>query len=376
MEFETVDSYEGIAQLRDAWKATLVEGGGIVHPFHDPDLNLAYIRHFIPECHLNAVLSSGTSYRSILPLYRSGRIYRSCGLIGDDFFDYTDIIGHPKNSAQLVDMLTAAKAETFQFMRVREDSALASLIPGPGSLGGSFSALVEESVQAPYISLKNGSWGAYYESLSKNTKSDLRRKNNRLKDSGSVEFMLTRDAINIKLLLPDLIRQHITRREELGQAKSLFLDEKFASFFNEALEILCSENKVYLFHLNLSGRAIAFCLCFLYENRLYYYMPTFDSNYHRSSPGTLLLAWIIEYCCTNGIEELDLMIGDEDYKAKFSNGRRSTLNIFIYRNSLRGRLGQLRFFTQRVLRHIRQKAVQSPLKPLRRKLMKLWYRLR
>jgi CelD/BcsL family acetyltransferase involved in cellulose biosynthesis len=47
------------------------------------------------------------------------------------------------------------------------------------------------------------------------------------------------------------------------------------------------------------------------------------------SPGWVLLAHVIQWCCENGRDEFDFMRGDEDYKYRFGGVNKYVMRVRI-----------------------------------------------
>ena len=98
--------------------------------------------------------------------------------------------------------------------------------------------------------------------------------------------------------------------------------------------------------LELDGRPVAFCLGFVHDRAYYYYLPAFDPDFARYGPSAALLAHLIERAYELDLRELDLMLGDEPYKAQWATGRRTTCRLVLAAPGARGRaaLGLFRGF--------------------------------
>ena len=76
------------------------------------------------------------------------------------------------------------------------------------------------------------------------------------------------------------------------------------------------EEKSYITYLQLDNEIIAAHSGYVYNNICYYLFPVYNINYHKYSPGKILLKKIIDDSKSNSLDYFDLTIGDEDYKKK------------------------------------------------------------
>jgi CelD/BcsL family acetyltransferase involved in cellulose biosynthesis len=74
---------------------------------------------------------------------------------------------------------------------------------------------------------------------------------------------------------------------------------------------------LWLAFLEIDGAKTAASLNFDYKNKLWGYNSGVSSAHRELSPGWVLLAHTIQWCCDNGRYEFDFMRGDEDYKYRF-----------------------------------------------------------
>lgn len=125
------------------------------------------------------------------------------------------------------------------------------------------------------------------------------------------------------------IAQHI-RRWKGTASPSVFLRGGTREFYIELVKTLLPDGVLLFTVLEFQGRPIAFHLGFDYNSKLIWYKPSFDPDYRRLSPGTVLLKHLIDYSLERGHCELDFTIGDEPFKRKFANRVRKNGQIRIY----------------------------------------------
>jgi CelD/BcsL family acetyltransferase involved in cellulose biosynthesis len=130
--------------------------------------------------------------------------------------------------------------------------------------------------------------------------------------------------------------------EELETGLQLIFAAHIARFFasNRRSPLICPQRRAFLMELGrllsaagwlkvsqleVSGRPIAWNYGFRFFDNWFWYLPTFQLQYEKMSPGSCLLRLLMEEACADqSVKRLDLGLGDEAYKARFSNAIRST----------------------------------------------------
>jgi CelD/BcsL family acetyltransferase involved in cellulose biosynthesis len=88
--------------------------------------------------------------------------------------------------------------------------------------------------------------------------------------------------------------------------------------------------------LEAGGRPIAWNYGFRFSDSWFWYLPTFRVQFEDSSPGSCLLRLIIEQACADtSVNRLDLGLGDESYKRRFSNAASSTSYVQLSKSTPR-----------------------------------------
>ncbi|MCU1273286.1 MAG: protein involved in cellulose biosynthesis (CelD)-like protein [Bryobacterales bacterium] len=167
---------------------------------------------------------------------------------------------------------------------------------------------------APFIRI-SGDFEPYFDSLKvlrKNMKSDTLRQIKRLSALGTLEFrVVERYDPMLNQIVREFLEQKERRLREIGGAGVGILP-----YYDDFLFAEVNENPyAHVSYIALNGEIIAVHIGYIYKNRrMYYYMPSFDSDLATYSPGRVLTYYLVEDCFTNGVEIFDLTIGAEAYK--------------------------------------------------------------
>ena len=161
--------------------------------------------------------------------------------------------------------------------------------------------------------------------LKPNKRRDLKRRKNRLSETGEVEYFLSTKH-NIDKLKFDRFFNLLKISYDQERVNTRWGIEK-----NKALlKRILSFQDVLLFELTLNKKPIAFSYCqIMSNNRLVYMIPTYDEEYAKFSPGMLLILNIMDYCVSKNMV-LDLGKGNHGYKELFDSKNYPLYSMFIF----------------------------------------------
>ncbi len=176
----------------------------------------------------------------------------------------------------------------------------------------------------PRIAL-NKSFEDYLSGIEKKQRHEIRRKMKRAAESElNVKFNLIGQGADIEKELNiffDLMIQ--------DPNKAKFLHPKMREQMTAVLHEAYKNNYLWLGFLEVDGVKTAASLNFDYGNKLWGYNSGVSQTYRELSPGWVLLAHTIQWCCDNNRYEFDFMRGDEDYKYRFGG-----VNRFVMRSKV------------------------------------------
>ena len=131
----------------------------------------------------------------------------------------------------------------------------------------------------------------------------------------------------VEPLLPRFIHAHVERFLLTGLISNMAYPER-RTFLEELAKLLCERGWLVLTRMVSGGDIFAWNYGFQFCDTWFWYQPTFDSAVEKYSPGFCLLAKLIEEAADNSeIKLVDLGLGAEDYKNRFSNQTRKTLCV-------------------------------------------------
>lgn len=133
----------------------------------------------------------------------------------------------------------------------------------------------------------------------------------------------------VESILPEFTQTHVGRFLLTGRISNLAARERRV-FLAELARLLSTRGWLALTRMVAGDRAIAWNYGFRFAGSWFWYQPTFDSEFERYSPGTCLLAQIVQEAAHNpGMHTVDLGLGAEEYKEIFANRARRTLYVTL-----------------------------------------------
>ena len=194
------------------------------------------------------------------------------------------------------------------------------------------------------------SWDEYQKSLKKNLKSDTKRQKRRLNEIGDLKFYQPIDAKSKKAIIKEMIAQKRIRYK-LKKQWDMFDIKEYRDFYMSLSCIKSSSFSVQCSSIKINNELIATHIGILNKDSFYYLMPSHLSNFHKYSPGRILLFELIERAIDRNVDFFDFTIGGEIYKKSFINDEQllfksiKAFNIFgVYFSNIENLKSRLKSF--------------------------------
>jgi CelD/BcsL family acetyltransferase involved in cellulose biosynthesis len=159
--------------------------------------------------------------------------------------------------------------------------------------------------------------GGYLDQLAKKQRHELRRKHRRFVETwGEPEFSHS---------APGSLERftHLHRQSE--GAKGRFLDGPMEDFFSA----LAGQPGWAVSEMTVGGDTAASFFGFREPDAYYLYNSAFDPHYREVSPGIVALYLLIEELVNEGCRRIDLLKGDEAYKARLGAEKRPLFTVAL-----------------------------------------------
>jgi CelD/BcsL family acetyltransferase involved in cellulose biosynthesis len=219
----------------------------------------------------------------------------------------------------------------------------------------SYRVLARPVVRPPYL-VVDGDWQAFQTRLPGRFLRDLRRRRRRLEDEGVVTFEVADGAMRLEDLLEEGFRVE-TSGWKATQQTAIVSRPETRRFFTEIARWAAGRGWLRLAFLRLDGRALAFQLG-LEEGGAYYFLKGgYESEFHRYSPGKLLVHEMLERAFSSGLERFEFLGAAEPWKLEWTHDVRLLLRVDAFEPSFHGRAEwaahALRHRLARVARRVR-----------------------
>lgn len=162
----------------------------------------------------------------------------------------------------------------------------------------------------------------------------LRRFLNAMGRSAPVRLDHARSWDAVETALPEFFRSHVARFLDTGLISNIVRPER-QTFLRELAKLLCEKGWLALTRMASGENVYAWNYGFQFHDTWFWYQPTFDSSLEKYSPGFCLLAKLIEEAADNNVfKTVDLGLGAEEYKDRFSNECRETLCVTLEKSAV------------------------------------------
>ena len=171
----------------------------------------------------------------------------------------------------------------------------------------------------------NGSFEDYLARIDKKQRHEIRRKMRRAAESEkNVRFLIVNGSSDIDSEINaffDLMVQ--------SPDKEQFLHPAMRDQMTVTLQNAHEHGYLWLAFLEIDSVRTAASLNFDYKNKLWGYNSGVSNEHRELSPGWVLLAHTIQWCCENGRYEFDFMRGDEEYKYRFGGVNKYVMRVKV-----------------------------------------------
>lgn len=243
--------------------------------------------------------------------------------------DYLDVLVRPGDHARfisgLLDFLASNLTDswsTLDWYNLPDDSPTLAALKAEGEKRG-WAHLEEIYRPTPRIAL-NGDFEEYLSRVEKKQRHEIRRKMRRVAESGRARFYIVPNDVDIEPEIEDFFQLMIQ-----DPNKALFLKDMMREQFITTVRAAHKYGYLWLAFLEVDGVKAAASLNFDYNGKMWGYNSGVSRNFMELSPGWVLMADVIQWCCENKRYEFDFMRGDEDYKYRFGG-----VNKYVMRSRL------------------------------------------
>lgn len=304
---ELATSDAALLALRPQWTA-LWRSQPDASPFQSPEWLLGWWRQFgTGEPHL-ALLRGDGGLLGVLPLYILDEApARKLLPIGVGITDYFDPLLAPDAPQDAADALLRAALAEARCRQVTECS-LTDLPPDAvlrHAASAGWADRLQDSDPCPVLALPPA--------IPPGMRRDIRQAQHRAARAGGWSTEVA-TAGSAEPLLEALVALHTARWQASGEP-GVLADRRVLTFHRETVAALVADGMARLQVLRFGERiAAAYYALLDGSQRILFYLSGFDAAHAHQSPGTLLLARMIDDAVAEGRRELHFLRGSEAYK--------------------------------------------------------------
>jgi CelD/BcsL family acetyltransferase involved in cellulose biosynthesis len=314
----------------------LAEHGDLSHAFFHPALVKAWVDTYVPLRTLKPffLLAQTDDTTVLLPLVLWKRNWKGAFqklLIPAGFsdFDYHDPLWRGPLTSESIQSFWAALLTAIHAITPRPNRViLDGLRFLPEMLGDEhpIPSWQRTPDACPFIDLDGfTSIDDLLESMKAPKRRELKRRKRRLEELEGFQYLNHSNASRETILseLPRMLELHAKRWPNAYKAPD----------YHARLLTAAAHSHILSFStLVVAGKAISWRVGFMWRDRYYSYMPTFDDEYRVHSPGQVHLLYCLQEAIDHKLRVFDQLRGEEAYKDEWADGKG-----FLYRFVLASR---------------------------------------
>ncbi|HEY0454829.1 MAG TPA: GNAT family N-acetyltransferase [Verrucomicrobiae bacterium] len=312
-----------LEEIAPAWEL-LWRSCPLATPFQSPAWLLPWWRHFGSGALRVLALTSEEQLVGLAPFYlyqQSPAAPRQLLLLGSGNSDYLDILvlpGYEKACLELVSRWIEKLDGEFDACEMLSLSgeAVAMRIPTPLGLAETFNEI--EPCPILHLPTTQGPAEAFFKNECFASLEYYRRRAARM---GEIKFGAAADEEQMEAYLIRLAEFEQHRWDARG-VQSVMAPERVRAFHLDVTRQLLHCGMLRLYAMQLDSRIMAVLYGFSDARKFYYYLGSFDPEFHRLSPGKLVLAHAIHAAVSERLSSFDFLRGAEAYKYEW--GARDT----------------------------------------------------
>ena len=281
------------------------------------------------------VLRVGGVLRGIVPITR-GTLrkfylpFRTCGLLTNYYGrNHNDLILFGDRGEVFLAFLERLRHDSWDMFLLgsildgEETDRMAAALTDPGS----YRLVREPYVVSPYMTLR-GDWPTYLAGRSATFRSELNLKRNRARRA-NMEIRRFTQPSDIEEFLSAMYSIEKKSWKE-SEGTSIPAQAHARRFYDVFLPKAASRGWLYSTLLYLDGQPAAFDMGVVHGGKFYALKASFDQNWKRVSPGTLIRADVLEQLWGMGLREHDFLGDPEPFKLRWTDEMRHHSNLYLY----------------------------------------------
>lgn len=354
IRIEQLDSLQSLSSLRRDWNS-LAEMTPGVSVFSTWEWQTTWWKHYQAGKTLRVLLArDGVQIVGILPMYLArskiaphvtARELRLIGTGGDTSPDYLGPLIEPAQER----VVNAAFAEHLSSRRREWDTVRLTDVAPCAFLGTMADTLHLRGVRADVCECSKiqrvrlpRSWAEYVAGMPTERRRRIGKLRRRVEQQLGGRLVAVQTEAQLPALIDDLIALHRKRWDSKGSDIGAFRSPAYIGFHREVITACHRNGWIRLYRIEVAGRTVAIVYCYAYRGEILLFQNGFDPEHEHFRLGQVLIGFSIEQAIAEGASAFDMLKGDHEYKASWSNDVRTTCDLVAYNTSGVGRLALAR----------------------------------
>jgi CelD/BcsL family acetyltransferase involved in cellulose biosynthesis len=195
--------------------------------------------------------------------------------------------------------------------------------------------VAEPARNSPYVDLTSG-WESYFAGLGEKMRSNIRRRQRRLEESGEVNVELVSEAGGFTAAL-DICFEISKRSWKAPLNKDLGGRPERERFYREYLELAAQRGWASIALLKLDSKYLAFEVLLRRGSNVLGLAVDYDQEFKRVGPSMLLRSYLLEQLASKGISKYDFGGADYDHKLQWTSEALQHVRLWLFKRSFSSR---------------------------------------
>ncbi len=323
---EVREDVASLQTMRGEWEDLWNRVPGAI-TFQRPDWILAWIQTFCPREPFLLIVRKNGKLIALAPFIfyerysNHGQRERVLGLMGGSVSDYLDVLIDPDHIQEAVAALwdkIYAKESHWDLVELTDLAPSSCLLQ---NVDGPLKFAVQKHDYCSFISLPTKSENLKCV-IPPHKWENVRNARNRLQRAGGGTIEIANEN-TLDAALEGLFQLHRARWAQ-ECLPGVLQEENIRNFHRQAAPALLKKDVLRLHTLRVNGICIASAYSFFERKQALCYLHGYDPQYAHLSPGTLIIAAVMEDAMRAGKKAVNLLRGQEEYKKSWGVRQENT----------------------------------------------------
>jgi len=266
---------------------------------------------------LAPLLVDGEKEALVFPV--NGHTYRPNLIFGGDHTELLkSLFAHLRETSRRVKLF---------LYEVELDSALVKTLPNIARECRIVTVFKKVS-SSPFLSIHTD-WESFLKSKSKHFREEQKRKANKMRRAGRVDFVKVSNPDQIHEVMRDILSVERNSWKE-KEGSSFTAGPGLQGFYSDVAETFARKHCLCTYLVYFNSVPVAHLFGIAYENRYYALKTSYDESYKELSPGVFLFTSALQDIFGCGLKEFDFLGVESRWKNELASGTRDLVNVFVH----------------------------------------------